>query len=83
MARAKDYSDQSLKLIGFAEVLGAIGLVVPWLLGIARVLTPLAALGLTALMIGAVGTHLRRKDGHFAPALVLGLLSAIVAWGRF
>jgi hypothetical protein len=46
-------------------VLGAIGLALPWLLGIARVLTPFAALGLTALMIGAVGTHLRRKDGHF------------------
>jgi hypothetical protein len=34
-------------------------------------------------MIGAVGTHLKMKDGHFAPAMVLGLLLAIVAWGRF
>jgi DoxX-like family len=78
-----DFSDGSVKLIGVAEVLGRLGLVVPWLLGIGRVLTPLAALGLTALMIGAVDTHLKRKDGHLAPTMVLGLLSAIVAWGRF
>jgi len=83
MAWAKDYSDGGVKLIGLAEVLGGIGLVVPWLLGIARVLTPVAALGLTALMIGAVGTHLKAKDGLFASAAVLALLSATVAWGRF
>jgi hypothetical protein len=83
MARVRRFSDGGVNLIGVAEVIGGIGLVLPWLLGIARVLTPLAALGLTALMIGAVGTHLKMKDGHFAPAAVLGLLSAIVAWGRF
>jgi DoxX-like family len=82
-AWANDYSDGGVKLIGLLEVLGGLGLVLPWQLGIARVLTPVAALGLTALMIGAVGTHLERKDGHFAQALVLGLLSALVAWGRF
>jgi uncharacterized membrane protein YphA (DoxX/SURF4 family) len=64
-AWAKDFSDGSVKLIGLVEVLGAIGLVTLWLLGIARVLTPLAALGLTALMLGAVGTHIKRKDGQF------------------
>jgi len=82
-AWAKHYSDGSVKLIGVAEVLGGLGLVLPWLLGIARVLTPVAALSLTALMLGAVGAHLKMKDGQFAPALVLALLSATVAWGRF
>jgi hypothetical protein len=71
-----------VKLIGLAEALGGLGLVLPGLFGIARLLTPLAALGLTALMIGAVGTHLRRRDGQFASAAVLGLLTAVVACGR-
>jgi hypothetical protein len=34
-------------------------------------------------MIGAVGTRLGMKDGHLATAMVLALLSAIVASGRF
>ena len=35
-----------LRLLGVAEVLGAIGLIVPGLLGVRPGLTPLAALGL-------------------------------------
>jgi hypothetical protein len=35
-----------LRFIGIAEVLGALGLILPWLLDIKRVLTPLAAFGL-------------------------------------
>jgi uncharacterized membrane protein YphA (DoxX/SURF4 family) len=42
-----------LRFIGIAEVLGALGLILPWLLGIKRVLTPLAAFGLVLIMIGA------------------------------
>jgi hypothetical protein len=34
-------------------------------------------------MIGAVGTRLEMKDGHLATAMVLALLSAVVAWGPF
>src|SRR5262245_17501519 len=82
-AWATDFSDRTVKLIGLVEVLGGIALVTPWLLGVAPVLTPLAALGLSALMLGAVGTHINRKDGQFAPSLVLALLSAILAWARF
>ena len=42
-----------LHFIGIAEVLGAIGLVVPWLTRIRPGLTPLAAAGLVIIMIGA------------------------------
>ena len=83
MAWARDYSDTGVKLTDSAEHLGGVGLVLPWLLGIARVLTPVAALGLTAIMIGAVVTHLKRKDGHSTPATVLAILLIIVAAGRF
>src|SRR4051794_16178768 len=42
-----------LRFIGVAEVLGAVGLIVPWLTGIKPFLSPLAACGLVVIMIGA------------------------------
>ena len=73
------------KVIGLLEVLGAIGLIVPALTGIAPVLVPLAASGIALLMIGALITHLRLRDPFkdAVPSLVLALLALFVAWGRF
>jgi hypothetical protein len=73
-----------LRFIGVAEVLGAIGLVLPGLLRIRPGLTPLAAAGLVIIMIGA--TAITLAGGEVAPALipvVVGLLSAFVAYGRW
>jgi uncharacterized membrane protein YphA (DoxX/SURF4 family) len=73
-----------LRFIGVAEVLGAIGLILPGLLGIRPGLTPLAAAGLVIIMIGATGLNL--AGGDVVPALiplVVGLLSAFVAYGRW
>src|ERR671917_440353 len=42
-----------LRFIGVAEVLGAIGLILPGLLGIRPRLTPVAAFGLVIIMTGA------------------------------
>ena len=72
-----------LRFIGVAEVLGAIGLILPGLLRIRPGLTPLAAGALVIVMIGAVVMTL--KTGSVAQALfpfVTGLLCAFVAWGR-
>ena len=63
-------------------MLGAIGLIVPWLTGIAPILTPLAAVGLALVMAGAVATHVRRKE-QFVPPLVLGIIAVVVAVLRF
>lgn len=79
---AEDFSEPAVKAIGAVEVLGAIGLVLPWLTGIAPILTPLAALGLALVMAGAVVVHVRRKE-QFVPPLVLGVLSLVVAVARF
>ncbi len=53
-----------IRFVATSELLGAIGLVMPWLSGIARVLTPLAASGLGTLMMGAAFSHARlaRED---------------------
>jgi uncharacterized membrane protein YphA (DoxX/SURF4 family) len=73
-----------VRFIGVAEVLGAIGLILPGLLRIRPGLTPLAAVGLVLIMIGA--TVLTLAGGEVVLALiplVVGLLSAFVAYGRW
>jgi hypothetical protein len=73
-----------VRFIGVAEVLGAIGLILPWLLRIRPGLTPLAAVGLVIIMIGATVLTLVGGDGALALIpLVVGLLSAFVAYGRW
>ncbi|WP_405432559.1 DoxX family protein [Micromonospora sp. NBC_00617] len=84
-----------VKALGAVEVLAAVGLVLPALTGIATVLTPLAAVGLVIVMIGAILVHLRDRkkrdtaaerrteiQGAIACAVLL-VLAAVVAWGRF
>jgi hypothetical protein len=73
-----------VRFIGVAEVLGAIGLILPGLLRIRQGLTPLAATGLVLIMLGATGLTL--VGGEVALALiplVVGLLAAFVAYGRW
>ena len=73
-----------LRFIGVCEVLGAIGLILPGLLHIRPGLTPLAAAGLVIIMIGA--TAITRSSGDVVMALiplVVGLLAAFVAYGRW
>ena len=69
-----------IKVLGLAELAGAVGLVVPRATGIAPVLTPIAALCLAALMAGAVRTHQRHGEG-FLPAAVIGALCVGIATG--
>ena len=84
MAWVEDFSQPAVRLIGAVEVLGAIGVVLPALTGIVPWLTPLAALGLVLLMVGAALTHLRRTEyGYIAMNAVLLVLAAFVAYGRF
>ncbi len=85
MAWVDDVSDGNLRLIGALELLAVIGLILPQLTGIMPWLTPLAAVGLVLTMIGAIRLHVRRGDGGqtIIPAVVLLLLAAFVAYGRF
>ncbi|QQQ80212.1 DoxX family protein [Saccharothrix sp. 6-C] len=84
MAWTGDFSAGAVKAIGAVEVLGALGLILPAALGIAPVLTPLAATGLALTMLGAAVVHARRKENQMIGAnVVLLALAAVVAWGRF
>jgi uncharacterized membrane protein len=81
---AQDYSAGTVRLIGIAELLGGLGLVLPWLTGIAPVLTPLAATGLVVVQALAIAVHVRRKESKVIPMnAVLLLLALFVAVARF
>jgi uncharacterized membrane protein YphA (DoxX/SURF4 family) len=72
------------RLLGVLEILAGVGLVLPWLLNILPWLTPLAALGLVLVMIGAIVMHIpRREYPNIVFNLVLLILAAFVAYGRF
>jgi len=72
------------QFIGIAEVVAAIGLVLPGLTRILPSLTPLAALGLTVVMISATIFHISRNEIPSAAStvnlLVLVALTAYLRW---
>ena len=72
-----------IKFIGVVEVLGGLGLVLPGLLRIKKGLTPLAAIGLTILMVGAVIIVIAGDGVSMAiTPFIVGVLCALVAYGR-
>jgi hypothetical protein len=84
MAWAEDFSDGGVKLIGLLEVVAAVGLVLPWALQVAPVLTPLAGAGAALLLLAAVVVHLRRHESKAVGGpLLLALLGVFVAVSRF
>lgn len=73
-----------LTTIGILEILGAIGLVLPWATGILPWLTPLAAIAVVVLMVLAAIFHARRPGEmpNLVLNVVLGLVAAFIAYGR-
>jgi putative oxidoreductase len=81
---AGDVPDSMKRFIGTAELLGAIGVIVPAVTKILPWLTPLAALGLTAIMVLAGVFHVTRREWTGVVFnLVLGAIAAFVAYARF
>lgn len=79
-----DFSAGFVKALGAVEVLGAVGLILPALLGIAPVLVPLAALGLALIMVGAATVEFRRREfRHVLVNLTYLALAVFVVCGRF
>jgi uncharacterized membrane protein YphA (DoxX/SURF4 family) len=79
-----DFSAGFVKALGALEILGAVGLILPALLGIAPVLVPLAAVGLATIMVGAViVTYRRRESTHVLVDLTYLAMAVFVAVGRF
>jgi hypothetical protein len=80
----EDFSGGNIKAIGAIEVLGAAGLILPGVTGIAPMLIPLAASGLALEQICAAVVHARRGEGQYILGnLVLLAIALFIAWGRF
>ena len=84
MGWTEDSKPVAIKAIGIAEILGAAGMILPAVTGIASYLVPLAATGLAIVMVGAAITHLKRGEKSMAlVSIVLAVLALVVAVGRF
>lgn len=74
----------TVRIIGVSELLGALGLILPWLLNIVPMLTPVAAAGLTLVQFLAIFHHAKHKETKaIIFNIILLLLTAFVAYGRF
>jgi len=71
MGWADDFSQPAIRLIGLAEVAGALGLVLPWALDVLPVLAPVAGYALAALMTGAAVVHVLRRELAGLPFVLL------------
>jgi len=72
-----------VRMTATAELAGAVGLIAPWLTGTAKVLTPMAAIGLGIVMCGAQISHASlREPKSVAINLALLIPCAFVAAGR-
>jgi uncharacterized membrane protein YphA (DoxX/SURF4 family) len=81
---AGQVSDALVKFTGIVDLLGAIGLILPAMLRIKPKLTPIAALGVVALMITASIFHIVRGEASSIGAnIVFGIIATFIAWGRF
>jgi len=86
LARSKEqvqhnpqFSEMQIRLLGLAELLGAIGLIVPEATGIAPYLTRVAAACLATLMGGAVATLATSRKSAAFPTVVAFMLIAVAA----
>jgi hypothetical protein len=84
MGWAADFTAWQVKTIAALEVLGAVGIVVPWAFDMAKVVAPIAAAGLAVTMVGATIVHGRRAEwSQVAVNAVLFALAVAVAAVRF
>lgn len=79
-----DFSPGALRAIAALELLAAVGLVLPAVLGIAPGLVPVTAVCVALLFLGAATMRLRRGERWtIAPDLLYLAMAVFVAWGRF
>ena len=81
MSFVNSFSEGTVRFIGISEVLGGIGLILPALLRIKPILTPLAAIGLAVVMVLAATYHISVGEPP-VPNIILFALFSFIAWGR-
>ena len=77
-------SIMSIRILGILELLGCIGIIVPWLTGIVPLLTPITAVCFCLVMVAGMILHSKKKDYKMLPMLVVVFaFSVLVAYYRF
>jgi uncharacterized membrane protein YphA (DoxX/SURF4 family) len=77
-------SAASIRAIGVSEILGSIGLILPWWMKTLPFLTPLSAACFVVIMLLAAPIHYRLKEyKNVGVNLTLLAISLFVAWARF
>ena len=72
-----------VRFIGVSELLGGIGLILPSLLRIKPILTPIAAIGILLIMVFALVYHVMNGETNVIGInIAFGLVAAFIAWGR-
>jgi len=78
-----EYSKGFVRFVGLADLVGGIGVLLPYLFRWKTELTRLAALGIVTIMILAIGFHIIRGEYVALPMnIVLGGIAIFIAWGR-
>ncbi|HEY8968467.1 MAG TPA: DoxX family protein, partial [Puia sp.] len=73
-----------IRIIGIVELLGMVGIIVPWWTGIAPVLTPITAAGFALIMVFAAPIHYKRREPkNVVNNLILLAIAIFTAYGRF
>ena len=80
---ANDFSQNQIRGIGALEVLGAIGVILPMAIGVISVLSPIAALGLALVQVGAFLVHARRGEKPYLNVVIFALAGATAVLGFF
>ncbi len=84
MPWVNDFSVSSVRFIGAMEIIGGLGLLLPSLLRIKPVLTPLEGSGLAIIMLFAIIYHIGKGEFAALPVnIIMGGLSLFVAWARY
>jgi putative oxidoreductase len=80
----KEVNSLPVRLIGFTEIIGSLGLILPSLLRIKPWLTPLAAIGVAVVMLLAIIFNISiGETSVLGINILLFLVSLFIAWGRF
>jgi len=77
----EDYSPAMIKTIGFLELLGALGLILPIIFKKLPFLVPVSAIGLAFTMVGAMFVHFNRGESIWVNLSLLALC-VLVIWIR-
>lgn len=77
-------SPTPIRILAVLEFLGIAGLILPWITGILPILTPVSALCLGLVMVGAAFFQFKTHNTKKLPKIVLALiLCLLVAWFRY